>query len=153
MPQNKQKRDAFFDGNLFGGMPGYRNRPGRSGLDYMETTAEAAHMEGMFYRRLFTFKLRTRNPFYLAMMGGGGLLVSGMLIALVIDQYARGKDPGFLLLVPGIYLLISIPLTINFILSIRDIVRGVPNSLSDRPHLAQIRKPEKKQPKRRKDFR
>ncbi len=63
------------------GWPGFRNRPGRSGLDYLETEFELAHMEGRFVRSLITFSLRTTEPIYLALMliFGGFSLFLGLL--------------------------------------------------------------------------
>ena len=39
---------------LLPGMPGYRTRDGRSGLDMLDTQFEMAYMAGLFLRRLFT---------------------------------------------------------------------------------------------------
>lgn len=33
------------------GWPGYRTRPGRTGLDYIDTQVEVAHMTGVFIRQ------------------------------------------------------------------------------------------------------
>jgi len=69
MPQNKQKRDERLGGEgTIRGLPGYRTRDDRSGLDPVDTPAEAAHMEGVFYRNILYLRLRTRNKFYLALM-------------------------------------------------------------------------------------
>jgi hypothetical protein len=69
MPQNKLKRqNNFADEGRFPGVPGYRTREGRSGLDPIETNLEGAYMEGTFYRKLFTLKVRTRNIFYLILV-------------------------------------------------------------------------------------
>lgn len=51
------------------GWPGYRNRPGRSGLDYLDSEFELAHMEGVFFRALITGRLRTDRLAYLVLMG------------------------------------------------------------------------------------
>lgn len=36
------------------GWPGYRTQPGRSGLDWIDTQLEMAHMAGIFLRQLFS---------------------------------------------------------------------------------------------------
>lgn len=50
------------------GWPGYRNRPGRSGLDYLDSKFELGHMEGLFVRALITGRLRTDRVAYLILM-------------------------------------------------------------------------------------
>src|SRR5690349_5452169 len=47
------------------GWPGYRTARNRSGLGYIETRAELAHMYGLFIKWLITGQFRTRNPIYL----------------------------------------------------------------------------------------
>ncbi len=63
------------------GRPGYRVRPGRSGLDYLDNEFELAYMEGLFIRRLITGRLRTTEVVYLVVMAGAGLfcLLLGLL--------------------------------------------------------------------------
>ncbi|HLY29132.1 MAG TPA: hypothetical protein VKQ72_22495 [Aggregatilineales bacterium] len=56
------------------GRVGYRTRGGRTGLDPIDTQLETSHMEGVFYRKLFTGRLRTHNPVYLIVMAGLGIL-------------------------------------------------------------------------------
>ena len=41
-------------GFVLSGWPGHRNRPGRCGLDYLDTSFEEAHMEGVMIRLLLT---------------------------------------------------------------------------------------------------
>jgi len=55
------------------GWPGHRHRPDRSGYDPVDTYTEYGHLQGVFFRHLFTGKLRTSNPVYLFLMGAGGL--------------------------------------------------------------------------------
>jgi len=74
MPQNKNN-------DRLRGFPGYRTRENRSGLDYLDSSTEAAHMEGVFYQNLFTFRLRTRKPLYLILMFLFGVLP---LIGIVV---------------------------------------------------------------------
>lgn len=39
---------------LLPGWPGYRTQPGRSGLDYIDTQLEMAHMAGIFLHQFFS---------------------------------------------------------------------------------------------------
>lgn len=55
------------------GWPGHRHRLDRSGYDPVDTYTEYGHLQGIFFRHLFTGKLRTSNPVYLFLMGAGGL--------------------------------------------------------------------------------
>lgn len=69
------------------GWPGYRTRPGRSGLDYLDNQFELAHMQGLFIRRLITGQLRTHEPLYLAAMAMlGGLTVLPALAGLLFPS-------------------------------------------------------------------
>ena len=70
------------------GRPGYRTRGGRSGLDPIDNQTEASFVEGLFIRKLFTGKIRTRNPVYLLIM-----LVVGLLLLLfpLAGLFAGGK--------------------------------------------------------------
>lgn len=90
MPQNKRKRDARLTGeNLARGMPGYRNRPGRSGLDLQDNSAEASRMEGVLLRKVLTGRARTRSPFYLVLMFLFGFVPFVTILAL---QIGAGLD-------------------------------------------------------------
>jgi len=55
------------------GWPGYRTSKNKSGLGYLETQAELAHMEGLMLRWLITGKFISHNPIYLFMMFMFGL--------------------------------------------------------------------------------
>ena len=46
---------------LIPGTPGYRTRPGRSGLDYLESEWELAHMEGLFLNLALSLKERVKK--------------------------------------------------------------------------------------------
>ena len=82
------------------GWPGYRTRPGRSGLDYLDSEFELAHMEGLLLRRLFTGKLRTTNPLYLAGMGVlGGLCILPALLT-TISPTLDAVCPGLVYFIP-----------------------------------------------------
>ncbi len=62
------------------GFPGYRNRPGRSGLDYLDTQYEMAHMAGVMFRKLITGNWRKRGSESSPLV----MLVMGILIILLI---------------------------------------------------------------------
>src|SRR5574338_934128 len=106
MPQNKLKRDdPLVNQNELPGFPGYRLREGRSGLDPLDTDWEAAHMEGTFYRNLFTLRLRTRNTFYLILMFVFGIIPFPFLLYITINTALGAiKDwqPANLILPPSI---------------------------------------------------
>lgn len=70
------------------GWPGYRTRPGRSGYDYLDTTYEEAHMEGVFLRLLFTGKLRTGSWVGLASLAAIGMMVISPLVFGVAEIVA-----------------------------------------------------------------
>jgi tetratricopeptide (TPR) repeat protein len=68
---------------LLRGWAGHRNRSGRIGLDPLDTDFEQAHIEGTIIHKLITFKLRTRNPVYLALMILAGLSLSLPFVFMV----------------------------------------------------------------------
>ena len=151
MSQNKLKSEEHENGvGLLRGSPGYRTREGRFGLDPIDTPAEEAHMEGMFYRNLFTLRLRTRNPFYLVLMFFLGIipfLALSYFTTIVVSELDSSTWPGFAF--ASIFTLITGALTINLILSILEIVHVIPPLTKSNPK-PKVR--EKKMPKRRKDF-
>jgi hypothetical protein len=66
------------------GRPGYRNRPGRSGLDPMDRYNEQGFFEGLVVRNLLTGRVRTRNPFLLILMTLLGIIcLTPEILALV----------------------------------------------------------------------
>ncbi len=152
MPQNKQKRDEIQAGSSLPGLPGYRTRPGRSGLDPLDTRNEAAHMEGLFLRNVFTLRARTRNPFYLLLMFILGVIPLAMTVVLIFggmvgwSELSLGTILYFLF-----FLLIAGALTINFLLSVLEILGVLPPLPKAGSARARLRK--KKLPKRRKDYR
>lgn len=103
--------------NYLVGWPGYRNSNGRSGLGYVETQAEWAHMRGLFLRWLITGKFKTRSPIYRIF-----LIIYGSLSAspiLLIFAGSEGRDAllrGITVFGPAI--VIGILMIINVILSL-----------------------------------
>lgn len=79
------------------GWPGYRNARGRSGLGYVETQAEWAHMQGRMFRMLITGKAITHNPIFLFGMFIVGLIYTLPLI-LGLLELLNGNYPGMYVL-------------------------------------------------------
>jgi hypothetical protein len=66
------------------GYPGYRNRPGRSGLDPVDSDNESGFMAGVMLRRLLTGNLRTRSPLTLLIWAVLGLgCITPLLLAIL----------------------------------------------------------------------
>ena len=149
MAQNKQRQNVnLMSGGQIRGFPGYRTRENRSGLDPLDARAEAAFMSGTLYRNLYTLRLRTRNPFHLALMFIFGVVPFLGSVALAVATFAT--SPSWLILIfPS---LITIPLSINFILSILQIA-GVIHPLKSIESIQQnAKRRDKKLPNRKKDF-
>ena len=75
------------------GWPGYRNAYGRSGLGYVETQAEWAHMRGRLFRMMVTGKVITRNPIFLFGMFIVGLIYS-LPVILAFPEMLNGGEMG-----------------------------------------------------------
>jgi hypothetical protein len=136
------------------GWPGYRTNPGRSGLDPVDTPAEEGHMLGIFLRNLFTLRIRTRNLFYLVMMFVFGLVPFIALAALFLGNTLwSGPNAWTGVVFLGLVLVVSGYISLNFILSILEILGFIPPQRPVRQVHAEAHAPEHKQPKRRKDFR
>jgi NADH:ubiquinone oxidoreductase subunit K len=102
------------------GWPGYRTQPSKSGLGYLESAAEEAHMEGLFLRWLFTGKFRTRNPIYLLSLTAFGMLTGGIPIILTIIALASIGNlfSLFPLVISAPYSLVGIAILVNVFLSV-----------------------------------
>ncbi|MBI5296906.1 MAG: hypothetical protein HY869_15605 [Chloroflexi bacterium] len=103
------------------GWPGYRTYRNKSGLGYVETVAEEAHMEGLMLRWLLTGKFITRNPIYLIFMMSLALLI-GVLptLGILIELLAGNFEILWLMFVAFPYLALGVLLTINVLLSLFD---------------------------------
>jgi hypothetical protein len=155
MPQNKQNRDSYLRGS-----PGYRTQGGRSGLDPIDTYAEAARIEGVFLVRVFKLQARTRNPFYLIAMFVFGVLpfpaLAALVVKITVNIIMKPPELSSILLLLAFYLTFGViaaftgALSINFVLSILEVLRIIPPLRRGR---VLSKKPEKKHPKRRKDYR
>lgn len=64
------------------GWPGYRTSQNKSGLGYIETQAELAHMCGMFIKWLVTGKFKTRNPVFLMFIAIYGIFSASPILLL-----------------------------------------------------------------------
>jgi hypothetical protein len=90
---------GFYDRNQSWliGWPGYRTREGKSGLAYMDTVAEEAHLEGLMLRWLYFEKFRTRNPVYLLFLFVLAVIYAGIPLALIgLDFWASGDGSASL---------------------------------------------------------
>ena len=136
MPQNKRKRDARMTGqDLARGMPGYRNRPGRSGLDLQDSSAEASRMEGVLLRKALTGRARTRSPFYLALMFLFGVIPFAVILALQVGgavdllvTFKPSRWPLFVLELLIWILMLLVPglIASSFVVSILEILGVIP---------------------------
>jgi hypothetical protein len=72
------------------GRPGYRNRPGRSGLDPLDNEFELARMEGIFIRALITGRLRPNELFYRILMFVFGVFCLLLFALPVLERLIGG---------------------------------------------------------------
>ncbi len=101
------------------GWPGYRTEQNKSGLGYVETQAELAHMQGLMFRWLITGKFVSHNPVYLFLMFMFGLLFGGIPLVFTLIEVFNSSSFGFIL-VPLLspYVLIGILILINVLISL-----------------------------------
>jgi hypothetical protein len=104
------------------GWPGYRTSHNKSGLGYMETQAEWAHMQGAMIRWMMTGKFRTHNPFYLLCMAVIGTLYGGLPAFFILHEIVVNDNWLLLLLLVSVFpnIAIGVLLLANVILSIVD---------------------------------
>lgn len=100
------------------GWAGYRHRPGRSGLDPLETDFELAHMQGVIIRRLITRTFRTRNPVFLLLMTYVGLAFSLPLLLAVGLLFGQWSVLPILVIYSP-YAVVGVALLVNVFLSLR----------------------------------
>src|SRR5512138_3754836 len=113
MPKDKSDKSSSF--------PSWQ---GRSGLDPVDTSRIAARAEGVFLRRLFTLKLRTRNAFSLVTMLVLGVAATGLMgftfYTMATTPIAGKPDFMDYLMITvfysilGLVLLVGIALLLNF---------------------------------------
>lgn len=73
------------------GVPGYRTAGFKSGYDPIETQREAAQLEGLLYRNLFTGRLRSRNPFLIAALILVGVCCALPMVLSVGEVVSQGR--------------------------------------------------------------
>lgn len=101
------------------GWPGYRTSQNKSGLGYMETQAEMAHMQGLFIVWLVTGKFRTHNPIFLLGMLLFGLLCGGIPTVFMIYEVIANQNWDILkALLMNVPYIVSVLILINALLSI-----------------------------------
>ncbi len=108
------------------GWPGYRTRPGRSGLDWIDNRIEAQHMMGVFVRGVLDNKLRTQNPAGLILMAFGSVI--GLLpgIIMTIELFLVGRFNVVLWIAVSLYALVGSRLFINLITNINLLMSSKP---------------------------
>ena len=116
-PKKPDIKDEFGNPNAMPGWPGYRNRPGRSGLDPVDGRTEAAHTTGTILHQLFNGQ--TRNPVSLFLLGLFGLLLISPL-ALAVSDLIKGNSSAsdgwvFLIFIAFVGIAILINLIKNLI--------------------------------------
>lgn len=104
---------------LLRGVPGHRILPGRSGYDPLDNDFEVAHIQGVWIRKAFTGKLRTREPLYLLMMAVYGILFASFLFVMPATVLLGSGYPnlGFTILIAP-YSAMGIALLVNVFLSL-----------------------------------
>jgi hypothetical protein len=104
------------------GWPGYRTSNNKSGLGYLETQSELAHMQGVMFRWMITGKFRTHNPFYLLGMTLIGIFYGGIPVFLILHEVFIGGNWLMLLVFVTAFpnIAVGILLLVNVVLSILD---------------------------------
>ncbi|MBK9924461.1 MAG: hypothetical protein IPP66_04135 [Anaerolineales bacterium] len=102
------------------GWPGYRTSNNKSGLGYMETQAELAHMQGVMIRWLLTGKLITRNPVFLFIMIVWGTLVGILPLIMLLGEVFLSKNVSILFYIFPVlpYMVVGVGVVINAVVSI-----------------------------------
>ena len=121
-PSQSEEKPPYMDevAFLLPGTPGYRTRPGRSGLDYLDTQFEFARMEGIFLRRLFTGRLLTSSPVYLYGMAllGGICIAPALLGAVFFSPLSEYTLLGWCYFAP--MAIAGVALLVNFAVNLRN---------------------------------
>lgn len=102
------------------GWPGYRVSEHKSGLGYVETRAELAHMQGIMLCWLLTGKFITHNPIFLFFMTLFGILVGIIPFAMLLTEIFVSRNSELLRYLFPILLpctIIGIGLVINVFVS------------------------------------
>jgi hypothetical protein len=104
-----------FNSYINRGFPGFRNRPGKSGYDPMDTYMEQGYMGGVLIKKLITLSLPLDNMFYLLLSFIVGLLLLSTIIIdiiIVINNLSIVGIITIITLLPytfvGLFLLLNI---------------------------------------------
>jgi hypothetical protein len=103
------------------GWPGYRTANNKSGLGYLETQFELAHMQGVMLRQMITGKFITHNLFYLFMMFLFGILIGVIPLAMLLTEiFASGNFIVIFYSTPILlpYVVVGIALVVNVGISV-----------------------------------
>lgn len=102
------------------GKPGFRNRPGRSGLDPMDTYREEGSVIGSLIRALIRVQVRPRNPLWIVLL----LLLGSLLLGSIILDFMipPGTDPVGLVCGLAPFQLLGFILVVNAVASIWGII-------------------------------
>ena len=102
------------------GWPGYRTSNNKSGLGYLETQAESAHMQSVMLRQMITGEFITHNPFFLFSMFVFGLFVGVIPVVMLLTEIFVAGNFAILLEILSIlpYMIVGIALVINAGISI-----------------------------------
>jgi hypothetical protein len=96
------------------GWPGYRTRPEKFGLAYVESEAELGHMQGVIFRSLLTGRQLTNNPIYQAVLFLVGLTLAFPLVPILFELSRGNTQMLTLLLLESPYLAAGVLLLVNF---------------------------------------
>lgn len=102
------------------GWPGYRTSNNKSGLGYLETQAELAHMQGLMLRWLITGKFISHNPIYLFMMFAFGLFMGVLPLVFVLVGIFTSSALGIIFITPLLspYVIAGLLMIVNVAISI-----------------------------------
>ena len=78
--------------DLLPGMPGYRTRDGRTGLDPIDMRTEAAHTAGTLLQKIVTGSIR--NPVYLLLLMVLGLVMITPLVLAILEIFNENQFAG-----------------------------------------------------------
>ena len=100
------------------GYPGYRTYPGRNIYDPLNSDFELAHIEGSVLHSLLTFKFKTHNPFYLALLAFFGMAFLFPAIMTITSLSDKSQHAFSLFIVFAPYTLLGLLLWSNILASL-----------------------------------
>lgn len=123
LPKTPTDKNNLVNQSSLPGWPGYRTRKGRSGYDPIDTDIEAAHLSGSFLQKLFTTRLKIRNPLYLLLTGVLGLaLVAPLILAIfeMLNGNLSSSNTWIFILVAGV---VGLALLSNFVKNLISVIK------------------------------